>query len=104
MFLAVPNKRDKIRLGYFTSALSGAHKWAELLRSAFPGVANKGKKIRMGYLRTSISRGPTSGQKCKLTCAFSMVHNKGEKIRMGCLNRVVPGPTSGQNCYVYPSF
>ena len=33
LFSGVPNRGDKIRSGYITSAFSGAHKWAELLRN-----------------------------------------------------------------------
>ena len=55
-FSGVPNKRDKIRIGYLTAAFSGAHKWAELLRNpCILGVPDKGNKIRIAYLTTTFS-------------------------------------------------
>ena len=58
---AVPNKGDKVRLGYFTPA--------------FPGVPNKWDKIRIGYITPAFS-GDHSWAKWLCNLCIPRVPNK----------------------------
>ena len=116
-----PRAGNKIRSGCLTTAFSGAHKWAEMLRDpcilgvvasplpsrgpergrycyvtpAFSGVPNA-KRMRTKSEVPALplpSRGPTNGRKCYITLAFSGVPNANawNKIRSGCLTTAFSG-------------
>ena len=77
----VPNKGNKIRIGTITSAFSGAHKWAELIR--YPCIL--GRPQQRGRIQNWLSH----------TLAFSGTHKWAELLRHLC---IVGGPQQrGQN-------
>ena len=77
-----PKKGNKIRIGWHSSAFSGAQTWAEVLRHPciLRGPQQRGKKSELATLAMP-SQGPKSGQKCYGTPAFSGVPNRGEQNR-----------------------
>ena len=91
-FSGVPNKGDKIKSGYLTIALSGAHKRAELLHNPCilggPQQGGQNQKVATSPLP---SRGPTRERNCYITPAFSGVRNKRDKIKSGNLTRAFLG-------------
>ena len=107
-----PTKGNKIRIGCLTSAFSGAHKWAEMLRHPFilgdsqtrgqnqkwlpdPCLLGAHKWAEM-LCHPCNSRGsPNKGTKitiCCLTPAFSGAQNWAEMLRHPC---ILGGPHKG---------
>ena len=78
-FSGVPESGDKIKSGYLTTALSGAHKWVELLRNpAFSRVPSKGDKSKSGCI---------GGKDENFICAAQKNITKKKFAEMVCLHQ-----------------
>ena len=66
------------------SAISGAHKWAEVLQNPCSLEGPQTTRQNQKWLNSPLpSRGPTSGRKCYITPTSSKVPKQGDNIKSG---------------------
>ena len=100
-------KRDKIKSGYLTYALSGAHAWAEVLRqSCILGDPQKqGGQNQKWQPHTCLLGGPqVGGNATSAVCTRGSPRQRGTKSEVGTSPLPSRGPTGGRKCYVIPTY